>query len=185
MPPSAPYGGTSPSRRAIAYGLDLRRPERSRLKGGAVEGPFLGGLATEKRSFDCASLRSGRRGIVICDCPTLAGRWRGAPEGVGGSVYGPAFRFFRRRSPLQRSEQVLTSSQTRAHFRRQSNGRPQAAQVFCGRLALVYFFAVTGPPGRRPRCRRSAVARRSRTCRRCAPSAPSGGCGRSGRDAGR
>jgi len=36
----------------------------------------------------------------------------------------------------QRSEQYRTSSHTRAHFRRQAKGRPQAAQVFAGRSAL-------------------------------------------------
>jgi hypothetical protein len=34
----------------------------------------------------------------------------------------------------QRSEQYLTSSQTRSHFLRQVKGLPQVAQVFCGRL---------------------------------------------------
>jgi hypothetical protein len=34
---------------------------------------------------------------------------------------------------LQRCEQYFTSSQTRAHLRRQLNGRPQVAHVFSGR----------------------------------------------------
>jgi hypothetical protein len=36
-----------------------------------------------------------------------------------------------------RSEQYLTSSQTRSHFLRQANGRPQVTQVLCGRLAFL------------------------------------------------
>jgi hypothetical protein len=37
------------------------------------------------------------------------------------------------RARRQRSEQYLTSSQTFAHFLRQTNGRPQVMQFFCGR----------------------------------------------------
>ena len=50
---------------------------------------------------------------------------------------------FRRRSRRQRSEQYLTSSQLRAHLRRQAKGRPQQAQIFCGRSRL----ALIGNPG--------------------------------------
>lgn len=42
----------------------------------------------------------------------------------------------------QRSEQYFTSSQTFAHFLRQSKGRPQAAQVFCGRFPFLIIFAM-------------------------------------------
>ena len=44
----------------------LRRPERSHPKGGAVEGPLFRRTAcrSEKRSFDYAALRSGRRKIT-------------------------------------------------------------------------------------------------------------------------
>jgi hypothetical protein len=38
---------------------------------------------------------------------------------------------------LQRSEQVLTSSQSRAHFFRQANGLPHAAQFFSGSVDFV------------------------------------------------
>jgi hypothetical protein len=38
---------------------------------------------------------------------------------------------------LQRSEQVLTLSQSRAHFLRQAKGLRQAAQIFSGRLDFV------------------------------------------------
>ena len=48
-----------------------------------------------------------------------------------------------RRAPRQRSEQYRTSSQSRAHFLRQVNGRPHAAQIFVGNSDLR-----TGPPGR-------------------------------------
>ena len=37
----------------------------------------------------------------------------------------------------QRSEQYLTSSQTRAHFLRQENGRPHLTQSLLGRVAFV------------------------------------------------
>lgn len=37
---------------------------------------------------------------------------------------------------LQRSEQYLTLSQSRAHFFRQAKGRPQAAQSLVGRWSL-------------------------------------------------
>lgn len=47
-----------------------------------------------------------------------------------------------RRSPRQRSEQYLTSSQTRAHLFRQAKGRPQVAQVFTGRSPLRVIFAM-------------------------------------------
>jgi hypothetical protein len=36
----------------------------------------------------------------------------------------------------QASLQYLTRSQSRAHFFRQVNGRPQVGQIFSGRLAL-------------------------------------------------
>lgn len=37
---------------------------------------------------------------------------------------------------LQRSEQYLTSSHTRAHLRRQLKGRPQLAQILSAGVAL-------------------------------------------------
>ena len=36
----------------------------------------------------------------------------------------------------QRSEHVVTCSQSRAHFLRHANGRPQTAHVFVGRFGL-------------------------------------------------
>jgi hypothetical protein len=59
--------------------------------------------------------------------------------------------FFFRKSPLHRSEQVFTLSQSRAHFLRQAKGRAQASQIFSGRLDLVYFFSVIGCPETPPR----------------------------------
>ena len=41
------------------------------------------------------------------------------------------------RLPRQRSEQYCTSSQTRAHFFRQVNGRKQTGHCFVGRSALA------------------------------------------------
>ncbi len=45
--------------------------------------------------------------------------------------------FFRRKSPLQRSEHVFTLSQSRAHFLRHAKGRAHASQIFSGKLDLV------------------------------------------------
>ena len=42
----------------------------------------------------------------------------------------------RRRNPLQRSEQAVTSGQLSRHFLRHENGRPQTTQIFSGRLGL-------------------------------------------------
>jgi hypothetical protein len=44
----------------------------------------------------------------------------------------------------QRSEQYFTSSQTRAHFLRQANGRPQVKQSLLGNVALVKRFGLSG-----------------------------------------
>lgn len=47
---------------------------------------------------------------------------------------------------MQRSEQVFTLSQSRAHFRRQENGRPQAAQSLSGVVAFGRLAAfITNP----------------------------------------
>ena len=62
-------------------------------------------------------------------------------HGVGHRLR-PAF--VRRATPLQRSEQVRTWSQSRAHFLRQAKGRPQATQIFVGRSAFLHIF-MTGP----------------------------------------
>jgi hypothetical protein len=43
---------------------------------------------------------------------------------------------------LQRSEQVLTCSQSFDHFFRHVNGRPHAAQVFEGKSALARIFGM-------------------------------------------
>ena len=44
------------------------------------------------------------------------------------------------RSPRQRFEQYLTSSQQSAHFLRHSKGRLQTTQTLLGRFDLEYFF---------------------------------------------
>ena len=54
----------------------------------------------------------------------------------GPKTFGSSLVRLRRNSPLQRSEQVLTKSQSFAHFFRHENGRPHWAQVFCGISAL-------------------------------------------------
>jgi hypothetical protein len=46
-------------------------------------------------------------------------------------------RHFRRNAPLHRSEQVLTASQSFRHFFRQAKCRPQARQIFWGRLGFL------------------------------------------------
>lgn len=47
--------------------------------------------------------------------------------------------FIRRAADRQRLLQYLTDSQSRSHFLRHENGRPQAAQVFWGRfLELIW-----------------------------------------------
>jgi hypothetical protein len=57
----------------------IRHPERSRPKGGAVEGPFLLVLQ-EERSLHCASLRSAPVGMTAlfakCDCHAAQGEAR-------------------------------------------------------------------------------------------------------------
>lgn len=68
------------------------------------------------------------------------------PEMPQDHVCSSPLRVFRRNSPLQRSEQVLTLSQSRAHFLRQAKGLPQAAQVFSGRFDLEWRLSVTGLP---------------------------------------
>ena len=52
----------------------------------------------------------------------------------------------RRSSPLQRSEQVFTLSQSFAHFLRQVKGRAQAAQIFRGRSAFRRILGMARPP---------------------------------------
>jgi len=39
--------------------------------------------------------------------------------------------------PRHLSEQYITCSQSRAHFLRQTKGRAQQAQIFCGRSAFL------------------------------------------------
>ncbi len=41
-----------------------------------------------------------------------------------------------------RSEQYFTVSQSRAHLRRQVNGRPQAAQILLGKSAFFRILAI-------------------------------------------
>lgn len=53
-------------------------------------------------------------------------------------VYCPLSMRFRR----QRSEQWRTLSQSRAHFRRQVNARPQVAQSLVGNLAFGFCRAI-------------------------------------------
>jgi hypothetical protein len=60
--------------------------------------------------------------------------------GRGNSLKWLERAFFRRKSPLHRSEHVLT------HFLRQEKGRAQAAQIFSGKFDLVKRFSVTGSP---------------------------------------
>lgn len=45
----------------------------------------------------------------------------------------------------QRREQYFTFSQSRAHFLRQANGRPQCVQGLLGRSALERIFAMALP----------------------------------------
>jgi hypothetical protein len=72
-------------------------------------------------------------GKIVCELVT---------EHEAQARHGAAFaRRPRLSSPLQRSEQVFTSSQTRSHFLRQAKGRPQASQVFCGRSPFARIFA--------------------------------------------
>jgi hypothetical protein len=67
----------------------------------------------------------------------LLGTLRPFDENLSAGIdyYTAAFR--RRKSPLQRSEQVFTLSQSRAHFLRHAKGRAQAAQIFSGNVDLV------------------------------------------------
>jgi hypothetical protein len=74
--------------------------------------------------------------------PVFDGLFQRLPEaGPAGSGqgqpllgWGPSFR--------QRSEQYFTSSQTFAHFLRQSKGRPQLAQTLRGRSPFFTIFAM-------------------------------------------
>lgn len=43
----------------------------------------------------------------------------------------------------QRSEQYLTCSQSRAHFLRQANGRPHAAQILVGRSPFLTILGIS------------------------------------------
>ena len=43
----------------------------------------------------------------------------------------------------QRSEQYLTSSQSRAHFLRHANGRPHAAQILVGRSPFLTILGIS------------------------------------------
>ena len=58
---------------------------------------------------------------------------RAATAGRAGQAAGSAARPTRR----QASEQYFTASQSRAHFFRHANGRPQATQVLLGRSRLA------------------------------------------------
>ena len=59
----------------------------------------------------------------------------------------------------QRSEQYLTCSQSRAHFLRQANGRPQAAQILVGRSP---FLTILGMSAASPHTAPGASAERVR-----------------------
>ena len=49
---------------------------------------------------------------------------------------------FELRAFRHRSEQYFTSSQTFCHFLRQLNGKPQVAQIFCGRSRFDTFLGI-------------------------------------------
>lgn len=59
----------------------------------------------------------------------------------------------------QRSEQYLTCSQSRAHFLRQANGRPHAAQILVGRSP---FLTILGISAASPHTAPGASAERDR-----------------------
>jgi hypothetical protein len=67
--------------------------------------------------------------------PAACGHCEGRAHGCGGPL---------RR---QRSEQYLTCSQSRAHFRRQLNGRPHTRQVFWGKSDFLRIFIGSGASG--------------------------------------
>ena len=63
------------------------------------------------------------------------------------------------RSRRQRSEQYLTSSQTRSHFLRQVNGRPHRAQILVGRSAFLRIATASKLLDRVPRRADAGLAR--------------------------
>lgn len=73
--------------------------------------------------------------------PRLMRCRRRVDKRLRGGTQAPFLPIFSRamaRRPVRHaSEQNRTSSQLAAHFRRQVNGRPQAAQIFSGRLAFL------------------------------------------------
>ena len=81
----------------------------------------------------------------------------------------------RRPTPRHRSEQYSTCSQSRAHFFRHANGRPQAAQTLVGRCCFLCAIPIqrrngakrlsASAPAPRPNNRRS----RARPCARTSP----------------
>lgn len=52
----------------------------------------------------------------------------------------------------QRWLQYLTCSQSRRHFFRHVNGRPQVAQILVGKLGLLWAISVTVNQGQFSRC---------------------------------
>lgn len=60
---------------------------------------------------------SPKAGAAICPYHPLTGQAEGAPRHL--------------------SEQYLTFSQSRCHFFRQANGRPQVAQILVGRVSFL------------------------------------------------
>jgi len=61
----------------------------------------------------------------------------------------------------QRSEQNRTLAQSRAHFLRQANGRPQAAQTFAGSWAFAIGFGIAPTPSKRAARETRAAGERS------------------------
>lgn len=174
--------------------LDLRRYRHTRRKFASPlfrldPGPFQ----TNQRNITRLLRRlrvTVRRTIVSLRQLTQLANLRGRPQPAPSpslALLDPchhALRLVRRRSPLHRSEQVLTPAQSRAHFFRQAKGLPQAAQIFCGRLDLSVRLRVTDMTETGQRYHRCAFVPRARNYRRCGPSAPFGDYRRSCRGSG-
>ncbi len=85
------------------------------------------------------ALQAGRRNFRRCAEPGRVQRLGGVRRAIAAA-----------RLPVrQASEQNRTLSQSRAHLRRQVNGRPHAAQSLVGRLSLPVMARRRCRPGRR------------------------------------
>ena len=99
--------------------------------------PFQKGVADGKPFSPTASAQR-----LLCVVDDLTNTTSGSVLAWDSMLAGPDRRS-NQAFARQRSEQYLTRSQSRAHFLRQANGRPQAAQILVGRSPFLTILRIT------------------------------------------